>query len=169
MADLAAEIPAYAAIGLAGLTFLWGEHRFRSTRRARQAAGPLPDTRAALEAARNDFDEILSLGGQTSDFFESEARRENGRRLRDLADRTGDRSLSLALLEVSIAWDNTWGHSMPAAPPRVINLSEPWVDTPEDETRRWREDLQVTVARDGQEKCASAIGRLNELERNVGH
>jgi hypothetical protein len=154
MADLAAEIPAYGALVIA-------------TRRARRAAGPLPDTRAALEAARRDFDEITSRGGRPTSFFLDDIRRENGRRIHDLADRTGDHALSVALLEVSIAWDNCWAHAPPQRGARMVDLSRTG-ESPADADRRRRMEIQVEVARDGQDKCQAAIARLNELERDVG-
>jgi len=168
MADLATEIPAYGALVLAGATFLWSEHRYRSARTAKRAAGPATDTRDALEGARRDFDEIISLGGQTQTFFLDERRRESGQRLHDLSDRTEDPSLSAALLEVSIAWDNASAYAPPPPVARFVDLSAPPGESPEEAERRRKKELQVDVARDGREKCQMAIDRLNELERNVG-
>jgi hypothetical protein len=167
MSDLPAEIPAYGALALAAFTLYWSERRFRSLRRARRAAGPATDIREALEAARQDFDDIVSVGGESTRFFLDEGRRASGQHLHDLSDRAGDPILSAALLEVSIAWNNCWAYASPPRGARMVNLEAAPSETPAEADRRRKNVLQGEVAREGRDKCQEAISRLNELERHI--
>jgi hypothetical protein len=168
MSDLWAEIPAYLAIVVAGGTFLWTEHRYRSIRTAKRAAGPTTDTREALESARTDFDTIIGLGGRNSTFFHEVGRAGSGQHLHDLSDRTADPALGALLLEVSTAWDNTWALAPAARGPAVVYLDGlSTEETSEEKTRRKQTEQQIVTARSGRDKCQEALDRLNELEREI--
>jgi hypothetical protein len=124
-------------------------------------------TREAVEAARQDFDDVIATGGETTDYFLDEKRKGLPQTLRELSVRTTDRRLSAAVLEVSISLHSAWSLATPRRA-RVINLhalSSPSSTAEIAAQIKW--DLQVDVCRTGLEQCEVALTRLNELERKA--
>jgi hypothetical protein len=166
MSDLPAEIRAYLAIVLAGGTFFWSEHRYRKVRKASRAIGPGLDIRQSLEAVREDFDHIVSVGGETTRFFLEDVRRGSDQRLHDLSDRTEDAGLGTMLLEASVAWSNAWAIAPAPLGARMIDMNA-IEETPAEKARQEEMEREVEVAREGRDRCQEALGRLNALEREI--
>jgi hypothetical protein len=103
VADLIAELPAYAAIALVGVTFLWSERRYRSIRKARREAAQQPTSEGRLEVAREDFDDIVSVGGESTKLFLDKGAADQGNIFTTFSDRADDPAPGAALLEISIA------------------------------------------------------------------
>jgi hypothetical protein len=132
-----------------------------SPRPVRDPLGPAPnEARAAIEAARAAFDEIVAHGGRDALFFDNE-NADVGRTLRDNAGRLGDPALKASIQRIADAWDKAFALAAPHQ--YVYDLNEVLRSNPDPEEMRRRGE-QSEVAHQGQGECAAALSRLNALE-----
>src|ERR1035441_6808997 len=112
-AEIWADIIAIAALGLSGYALVQGKVRSSQDKKRRRAIVPSDDLRAALVDIRGIFVEIVSLGGQRSNYFMDQDRQSAGRRIKDLEGRPDDVELSTLLGRVIAAWDEAFANAPP--------------------------------------------------------
>lgn len=162
------DAPAWAAIGISVLTFMWTEYRFGRERRRRRAAGPTRDIRVALTDLRAPLEDVVAVG-RDSAWFMHEARRDLGRRVRDQIRRTSDLELAAALEAAADAWDAAFALAPRRRGARMIGRSI------ESDARHAREDAEriaafakaAKAAGAGLDEVRGALRRLAELERQA--
>lgn len=138
------------------------------SRRHRLAAGPSAAIRTALEAAREECQSVIALGGASSSWFLDDARRTTDQRLSDLAKRTDDPRLVKLLGTAAASWRTGFGHAPPPSPNVYsmdsIGSAEFNRAEAEDAARR---DSVVEAIRAALSAVEGALDRVNELERRL--
>jgi hypothetical protein len=163
------DAPAWTALALSvGNTGWLGVQGWRA-RRHRLAAGPSVDTRAALEAAREDCQTVIAVGGADTSWFLDDARRSIDQRLLDLAKRTADEQLAGHLQGAATSLRSAFGHA-PTHGPGVYSLmagSSTPAERQEEAERAERRAHVVGAIREALSAVEAALDRLNTLERRL--
>ncbi|WP_432019162.1 hypothetical protein [Streptomyces sp. 1222.5] len=127
------------------------------------------ELRAALEAARMRFEDIIAEGRRAPWFVEDE-RRETGRKIRDLAGRPRDKTLRTELTQVADAWDKVFALAPGRGDFRELYMPHGNLSPQEQQERvRVQEQFgkQADVARGALDHIRAALNCLNELERKT--
>lgn len=163
--DVVKFLPGWLALLLSGYLAL----RTWRTQRLRRALGPDGEAvREALVDARRLLEEVCTRGGQRVQWFQKDEQREVGRVVQDLADRVGDKKLRRAMTAVA----GTCAEVFAFAPPNRIMVAvagQPEHPSQIEQRNRDQAQLaqQVERAHQGRGEVATAITRLNVVERRV--
>jgi hypothetical protein len=165
---------AWAGVIVAGLAavvtvlgLVTAGHRRKLRRESRIALGPdATELRRQLLRLRDLFGDIVAEGGVDHSWFVAENRKKAGDDLREQAKRVGDPELKQCAGHAARSWDAAFAQSPPSRGPRVYNLGAPPdpIYLQQDAVEQQRRQKVVDAAALGQEQCASAISRLNQLE-----
>ena len=160
---------AWIALGVSIGAFALSAYQWISGRRRNRILGDPEVARVAIVNARDRFQEIRAVGGEDTEFFLQEGHRLTGQALRDASARRPDKQLTGLLESIAQQWDNAFGHAPAPRGPWVATLGSgfsPQALTAESE-RNHRRDLEVGVARAGEDLCGEALARLNWLEQKL--
>jgi hypothetical protein len=119
--------------------------------------------RAAVEIARQYFQESVTRGGRDKSYWLSSERKGTGQELRDNADRVGDARFRAALEAVAEAWDHAFALAPTPRGIRVVNLDAPG-PSPADVKRRQQLADVEGASQQGLDRCFDALAIMNELE-----
>lgn len=128
---------------------------------------PTEEIRAAVDAIRGPFQDIVVNGGERAPFFLTESRKGVALRVRDLTERVDDAPLRQRLIWVADRWDSAFGHAPPEQGARAFRPGSPYPPEykREDDEARTRLAQVSSEAGRGLRECAEVLRRLNELER----